>query len=137
MNDKVFLDSNVLVYCYSTSDSSKQIIARNLSAMSNVHISTQVLNETTNVLHKKYHIPWNDLANLITDFESNFILHTLTSSEIKKACIIAKQYGFSFYDSLIIAAALICDCDILYSEDMQHNQIIENKLKIVNPFKGE
>jgi predicted nucleic acid-binding protein len=50
------------------------------------------------------------------------------------ACQIAEKYHFSFYDSLIIAASLECDCNILYSEDMHHGQIIENKLKIVNPF---
>ena len=47
MSDKIFLDSNILVYCYSTSDVRKQGIARALSAVDNVHLSTQVLNETT------------------------------------------------------------------------------------------
>lgn len=136
MSDKIFLDSNILVYCYSTSDARKQGIARTLSALDNVHISTQVLNETTNVLSKKYHIAWNDLANLITDFESNFIVHQLTSSEIKKACGIAERYSFSFFDSLMVASAMECHCPVLYSEDMQNGQIINNTLKIVNPFIG-
>ena len=46
----------------------------------------------------------------------------------------ARKYNYSFYDSLIIAAAIESGCSILYSEDMQHNQLIEEKLKIVNPF---
>jgi hypothetical protein len=50
------------------------------------------------------------------------------------ACQIAEKYQFSFYDSLIIASALKCDCYTLYSEDLQHGQIIEDKLKIINPF---
>jgi predicted nucleic acid-binding protein len=70
MKDKLFLDSNILVYCYSTSDMHKRGIARSLASMDNVHISTQVLNETTNVLAKKYSIPWSDLAKLIDDFET-------------------------------------------------------------------
>ncbi len=46
---------------------------------------------------------------------------------------IMRRYGFSFYDSLIVAAALEAKCRILYSEDLQDGQIIE-KLMIVNPF---
>jgi predicted nucleic acid-binding protein len=134
MSDRIFLDSNILVYCYSTTDARKQGIARSLSVMDNVHISTQVLNETTNVLHKKYNIAWNELVNLITDFERNFIVHQLTSAEIKKACGIAERYGFSFFDSLMVASALECHCPVLYSEDMQHGQMINDTLKIVNPF---
>jgi len=42
------------------------------------------------------------------------------------------RYGFSYYDSLIIASALECECSVLFSEDMQHGQIIESTLKIVN-----
>lgn len=44
------------------------------------------------------------------------------------------KYRTSYCDSLILAAALEADCQILYSEDMQHGQVIENTLKIVNPF---
>jgi predicted nucleic acid-binding protein len=40
------------------------------------------------------------------------------------------------WDSLIIATSLQRNCSILYSEDMQHNQVIEDKLRIVNPFAG-
>ncbi|MDD1619976.1 MAG: hypothetical protein LUQ11_00730 [Methylococcaceae bacterium] len=46
----------------------------------------------------------------------------------------SRAYKFSIYDSLIIAAALDADCTTLYSEDMQHRQIIENQLTFVNPF---
>jgi predicted nucleic acid-binding protein len=134
MNDRLFLDSNILVYCYSTTDIRKQSIARALSSMDNIHISTQVLNETTNVLAKKYHIGWSDLTNLISDFENNFSVHTLMIPEIKNACGIAERYGFSFFDGLMIASALEYNCTALYSEDMQNGQIIEGKLKIINPF---
>jgi len=52
------------------------------------------------------------------------------------ACDIAKRYSYSYYDSLIISAALEANCDTLYSEDMQNGQIIEKVLRIVNPFGG-
>ena len=53
---------------------------------------------------------------------------------VKEACKNAQKYKFSFYDSLIISAALECDCNILYSEDLHNGQLIENRLKITNPF---
>lgn len=46
-------------------------------------------------------------------------------------------YGYSYWDSLIIATAIQSDCSILYSEDMQHDQVIEDKLRIINPFIGQ
>ena len=61
-------------------------------------------------------------------------LHTNTQITIIKACEIAERYRFSFYDSMIITAALESNCEILYSEDMQHNQTIDDTLKIINPF---
>jgi len=50
---------------------------------------------------------------------------------------IAERYGFSFYDSLIVGAALLADCPTLYSEDLQHGQKIENRMVIANPFHVE
>ena len=134
MSDSIFLDSNILVYCYTVSDLKKMDIARSLASAEYVHISTQVVNETTNVLRKKHAIAWDDLKVMIEDFEVNFLICQLTTSDSQRACQISKRYGYSFYDSLIISTALECNCQILYSEDLQHLQIIENKLKIVNPF---
>jgi len=44
------------------------------------------------------------------------------------------NYNFSYYDSMIVSAALQSECEVIYSEDMQHNQIIEKRLQIINPF---
>ena len=55
---------------------------------------------------------------------------------INKALSLKDLYGYSYYDCLIIASALESDCEILFSEDMTNEQIIENTLKIVNPFKN-
>ncbi|MEM7538118.1 MAG: PIN domain nuclease, partial [Chloroflexota bacterium] len=53
-----------------------------------------------------------------------------------KACKLRPKYMFSYFDSLIVAAALLTDSTILYSEDMQHSLIVENQLTITNPFIG-
>ena len=49
---------------------------------------------------------------------------------------INERYGFSLYDSMLVSAALIANAKILYSEDLQHGQIIDNRLRILNPFVG-
>jgi len=119
MNDKIFLDSNILIYCYSKSDLKKQSIARALAAGNNVCIFTQVLNETVNVLNKKYDISWSFLESLITDFENNFQVHELTANDVRKGCRMANRYRYSFYDSMIISSAIECNCSVLYSEDFR------------------
>lgn len=48
---------------------------------------------------------------------------------------VAERHGFSHCDSLIIAAALEAGCARLYSEDLQHGQLIDQRLTIINPFK--
>jgi predicted nucleic acid-binding protein len=53
---------------------------------------------------------------------------------IRKAIDLAKRYSLSHWDSLIIAAALLADCQTLYSEDFQHGQLFDNQLTVQNPF---
>ncbi|MBL7906267.1 MAG: PIN domain-containing protein [Bacteroidales bacterium] len=64
----------------------------------------------------------------------NYQIFINTPETIIHACEIKDKYRYSFYDSLIIASALEAGCNSLYSEDMQHNQMIENTLRILNPF---
>ncbi len=48
---------------------------------------------------------------------------------------IARTYGFTMYDALVVASALAADCETLYTEDLQDGQVIEERLTIRNPFK--
>jgi len=66
--------------------------------------------------------------------EQNNEVYTNSFATIQRACQVAQRYGFSFYDSLIVAAALEADCVVLYSEDLQHEQVIEQTLTVKNPF---
>lgn len=134
-NDKVFWDTNVLVYCYDQNESEQKIKALALSLeMPDIFISTQVLNELAFVLSKKQNLSWDKVAAVLQEVSQNFIVYTNTTATILNATSIAKKNHFSFYDSLIISAALECGCNTLYSEDLQHGQTIESKLKIINPF---
>ena len=58
-------------------------------------------------------------------------------SEIRAAWALAERYGYSHFDSLIIATALATHCATLYSEDLQHRQVIDGRLTIIDPFKED
>lgn len=135
MKDNRFVDTNILVYCYTNDELQKREKALDVCKNIDTYISTQVLTELSNTLKKKFKLDWKNIENVISEINSGFHIFVNKPSTIEKACQIADKYDYSFYDSLIIAAALACNCLILYSEDMQNGQIIENSLTIVNPFK--
>jgi predicted nucleic acid-binding protein len=63
-------------------------------------------------------------------------VETVTIETHDRALAIVERLCISLYDSLLIAAALIADCKVLYSEDLQHGQLIDRKLRVVNPFSA-
>ena len=126
-----FLDTNVLVYAQG--NDAKSEIARELVLEGGV-ISVQVLNEFTSVMNRKFRVSWNEVVEALQDVKSavdkilpiDLATHT-------KAVRIVREHGFSFYDALIIAAALEAGCTQVLSEDLQAGRRI-NGLTIVNPF---
>lgn len=134
MKGNSFLDTNILVYSYSDTETEKQIIARTIISNNNTFISTQVLQELLNVLIKKFRLPYTVAITAVNESASNNNLYINILETILNAGSIAERYKFSFYDSLIVSAAIACNCDILYSEDLQNGQIIDNTLTIINPF---
>ena len=130
-----FLDTNILVYAYSEDDPQKREVARSLISSGEVMIGTQVLQEFANISHKKLKVKWEEIQATIEELSSKIPLWINSDETIKKACQIAAKYGYSFYDSLIISAALESQSAVLFSEDMHGGQTIENQLEIVNPFK--
>jgi predicted nucleic acid-binding protein len=132
MPAKVFFDSSVLIYTLSRTDPRSQI-AIGLLQKGGV-ISVQVLNEIANVASKKLRLSWDRIEQLLDEIRE-FLLPpvALTLSIHEFGLAIARRYGFSIYDSMLIAAALEAGCETLYSEDMQHGQII-GSLTIRNPF---
>jgi predicted nucleic acid-binding protein len=71
--------------------------------------------------------------------DSNIVLYALDADQQKHetAWKLQARYRFSYFDSLIIAAALAAGCSTLYSEDMQHGQVIAGRLTISNPFLAD
>ncbi len=134
-NDNAFIDTNILVYCYDANPSLKKERATELTKnIPSLFISTQVVQELACVMSRKYNTKWNVVLQTIEELKKDFSIAVNSINTIVKACSISDKYKFSFYDSLIVAAALECNCKILYSEDLQHKQIIENSLTVINPF---
>ncbi len=134
MSDNIFLDTNILVYAYSDTELQKQTIARKLISENISFISTQVLQELSNTLSRKFKKSWPEITMALKEVSLSNLVHVNNGGTIQQAIKIAEQYKFSFYDSLIIAAALECKCSKLYSEDMNHGQLIEKQITIINPF---
>jgi predicted nucleic acid-binding protein len=128
-----FLDTNVVIYSLSQEEQ-KQNKAIELLSRKPV-VSVQVLSESANTMRRKLGfdvVAIRAVVHRISQACSN--VQPVTLETLNTGLNITERYGFSHYDSLIIAAALQADCDTLYSEDLQHGQTIEGRLIIRNPF---
>jgi predicted nucleic acid-binding protein len=127
-----FADTNVLLYLISRDAAKARRTEKLLAAR--VAISVQVLNEFSNVARRKHSLDWNELSETLAGIRHFVELHPLTLDTHLLGLALAERYGFSIYDSMIAAAALQAGCDTLFSEDFQAGQVIDRRLKIVNPF---
>jgi len=139
MKDKFFIDTNIFIYSFNSKDDFKrnkaqEIIQKALETKQGT-ISTQVVQEFINVAIKKFEIP---LKQKDLDLYLHEVLFPLCSTNtnfdlIEKSLHLHYKYKFSYYDSMIIAAALFSNCTILITEDLNNKQKIEG-LTILNPF---
>ena len=137
MSDKIFIDTNVLIYAFSEDELNKQQVALNLidAVACDAIISNQVINELANVFLKKFKLPIEQVEDALLELDSLLNIVSFDISTQIKALRLKQRYNLQYFDSLIIATALENKCNILYSEDMQHELIIDNRLKIINPFR--
>jgi predicted nucleic acid-binding protein len=135
MRDSYFIDSNILIYAHTIQDERKKNIAQKiLSLEQEILLNTQVVNESINIFIKRFRMPSNDIKKIVSEVIFYLPVRTINTKTIQLGLDIHKKYQYSYYDSLIIASALENKCSILYSEDLQHNQNIEERLIIINPF---
>lgn len=132
---KPFFDTNILLYLLS-GDSDKADRAEAVLAKGGV-ISVQVLNEFASVASRKLNMSYSEIRDALTIIRRVCKVESMTLQTHELGLQIAERYGFSVYDSLIIAAALIAECGTLYSEDLQNGQVINGRLVIQNPFTAE
>jgi predicted nucleic acid-binding protein len=133
MRDRIFLDSNVVIYSLGMDKLKKRISVDLLKQ--HPTISVQVVNEVVNVSIKKLKMPNSDAFEIGRTLINNCKIVSLNERTVLKGFDLSERYRFSFWDSLIVAAALENECSILYTEDLHHNQSIEKKLIIKNPYK--
>jgi len=128
---KAFIDTNILLYLLSA-DTAKADRAETIVQTGGI-ISVQVLNEMANVARRKLAMPWKEINELLELIRSMCPTEPLTIETHDKGRRVAEQYGLSVYDAMIVAAALLAGCEILYSEDMQGGLLIDHRLRICNP----
>ncbi|MEI6422178.1 MAG: PIN domain-containing protein [Lentisphaerota bacterium] len=138
-NSCSYLDTNIFIYLFDNSDPLKNhcasLIYDHFLRNGNGRISVQVISEWRNVIVKKY----GDIVG--SDTRREFLLclkafnpWLITPDTVLSADKLCDKYALSAYDSIHVQSAIEMQCSFLLSEDLQHGQIIENRLKIVNPF---
>jgi len=135
MSAKIFLDTNILVYLYSASEQNKRNkLCQTLNTVSRI-TSIQALNEVCNVWFKKYNWDGTKIKKHLDNIEliCGEILK-ITRHTINLAVSLKEAYGYSYYDCLMLASAIESGCSEIYTEDMHNGQVINNLLKITNPF---
>ena len=136
MNRSILLNTNIWIYFYAKNPPDKYIQSEKLidNYFGLLVVSTQILGELFHVLTRKNLVSYVEAKEVIIELTSNFAIINIDTIKVLKAIEINSRYGYAYWDSLIIATALTQNCSIIYSEDMQNNQLIDNQTRILNPF---
>jgi predicted nucleic acid-binding protein len=140
MSAEFFIDTNVFIYHLDASDARKhkaaEKIVRGALSAGNACISHQVVQECLNVALRKAQVALSlDAARAYLETVLAPLMQVSASEALyQRALDVQGRWRFSFYDSLIVAAALAAGCRTLLSEDLQHGQRVE-QLTVVNPFR--
>ncbi len=132
MTAPAFVDTNIAVYAFSK-DEVKVAIAEKLLA-GKPTISAQVINEFLNICRLKLRLDLATRHALARELIAGCTVVPMDTRTVHLAMQIAENHAISHWDALIVAAALLAECETLYSEDMQHSQMFEGQLTVVNPF---
>ena len=129
-----FFDTNVLIYAVAQGD--ERSAQAELLLAAGGAISVQVMNEFASVARRKLGRSWSEIKEALQAIRVLCpVVAPLTSATHELAIELASRYQFEIYDALIAAAAIQTKCSVLYSEDFQDGQVIEQKLTVKNPFK--
>lgn len=138
MQGKCFVDTNIFGYALLESKNERKKCELAQSLLKEIYdsgmvISTQVINELYCVF-KKYHIEDTIIREKLDTIIQSSHCCVIRIETIRRAWDVIAKYHFSYWDSMIIASALEHGCKVLFTEDMQNEQIIDGQLRIVNPF---
>ncbi len=127
-----FFDTSVLLYLLS-GDVAKAGRAEALLSAHGV-VSVQVLNEFAVVALRTLKMPLNEIREILDTVRAVCSVEPITVETHDRGLAVFERYKFSLYDSMLVAAALIAGAKILYSEDLQYGQLIDDQLRVTNPF---
>ena len=130
----VFADTNVVVYAFARDDAKIAIAEGILEGQPT--ISAQVLSEFLNVCRIKLGMDVPTRHKLAAELIAGCNVVSLDARVVEKAMEIEAQAQISYWDALIVAAALLSGCDILYTEDLENGRTFEDQLTVVNPFSA-
>lgn len=140
MRDKSFLDTNILVYAYDSSEKEKHPKASRLlkdlwSSRAGI-LSIQVLSEFYVVVTQKVERPISssEAKAIIEDYLSSWEIIEPRGDTLLSSIEATNKYNFHFWDAMIFAAAKEANVIRIYTENFQHNLEIE-EIKFINPFK--
>lgn len=132
-----FVDSNVWLYAFiDADDPQKSATARQLLQTATPVVSTQVINEVSVNLLRRAAFTEEQVCDLIRSFYEKYRVVEFTEPILLQASELRELYSLSFWDGLIVAAALVANVETLYSEDMQDGLLVEGSLQIQNPFRS-
>lgn len=126
-----FVDTNVVLYLLD--DGLKADRAEKLLAQG-PRISVQVLNEVMVNCRRKGGLSWGETGTFLSGITALCPVEDLTLQTHEVGRALAERYGFSGYDAMIVASALIAGCTTLYTEDMHDGLQVEGQLRLMNPF---
>ena len=126
-----FADTNVVLYLL---DDGPKAGRAEVILGQGPRISVQVLNESLVNCRRKAGLGWEEAAAFLEGVRALCPVEDLTVQTHDVGRALAERYGFSIYDAMIVASALVAGCTTLWSEDMQDGLLVEGQLRIVNPF---
>ena len=126
-----FADTNVVLYLLD--DGPKADRAEDILGQG-PRISVQVLNEAMVNCRRKAGLSWEETGAFLAGVQSLCEVEDLSVQTHLVGRALAEKYQLSVYDAMIVSAALIAGCTTLWSEDMHDGLLVEDRLRVVNPF---
>lgn len=134
-NVPCFIDSNIWLYAFILSqDINKSTVSKGIIQNHEIIISSQVINEVCVNLIKKAHFHEAGIRDLIESFYNRYRVVVVDKDVLLKSSEVRERLRLSYWDSIIVSSALIGGADVLYTEDLSHGLLVENRLEVINPF---
>jgi predicted nucleic acid-binding protein len=128
---EAFFDTNIVGY-FASADAVKAKRSSELLRAGGF-VSVQVLNEFASLARRKHALPWSNVRTVLAAVRSTCTVASLTTTTHEVGLALAERYQLNVYDGMIVAAAQLAGCTVLYSEDMQDGLVIDG-LTIRNPY---